>query len=573
MERLYEPLKYFEQQGKAEHLSHANEYFNDLLSRSGVDVEQNRATVKNYNKECLAVKNVNNTISKFRWLKAFFIILIVVGSIVCLSSIAFFESDFTKSILLILIGATLIVSSALALRLWTNPKIKSAKLKREEHEKKANEFLHEANGQVAPLNALFESDTPLRLIEKTIPNLVFEQKFTKRQESFMMRHNDFIDFLDDKSSMLDTLSGSLNGNPFIFCRKLVEKTGTQVYHGYKTISWTERYRDSNGNIRTRTRTQTLHAQVVKPRPFWNTDTYLAYGCQAAPDLNFSRTHSHSDDLSDRAGARKVKKGEKSLRKKAQKDASFQGMTNAEFDVLFGATNRDHEVQFRLMYTPLAQRNTLALIDDAINYGDDFNFIKNRRFNVISSEHAQNWDMHVTASDYYSYDVDEIKRNFINKNQEFFKSVFFDFAPLMAVPAYLEEPSPSLDEIEDYDTNYTYYEHEVMANKIGYGKFVNERSNTQAILKTSKISKGENEDVVTVTADSYQTVERVDFIPVLGGDRRMHAVPVPWLEYFPVRNAVNMKVVKADDSDSIKKIKSEMANGTHYHGLFAQTINK
>jgi hypothetical protein len=182
-------------------------------------------------------------------------------------------------------------------------------------------------------------------------------------------------------------------------------------------------------------------------------------------------------------------------------------------------------------------------------------------------------MHVTASDYYSYDVDEIKRNFINKNQECFKSVFFDFAPLMAVPAYLEEPSPSLDEIEDYDTNYTYYEHEVMANKIGYGKFVNERSNTQAILKTSKISKGENEDVVTVTADSYQTVERVDFIPVLGGDRRMHAVPVPWLEYFPVRNAVNMKVVKADDSDSIEKIKSEMANGTHYHGLFAQTINK
>ena len=42
---------------------------------------------------------------------------------------------------------------------------------------------------------------------------------------------------------------------------------------------------------------------------------------------------------------------------------FQEMANSEFDVLFGANDRDHEVQFRLMYTPLAQRNTVDLIKD------------------------------------------------------------------------------------------------------------------------------------------------------------------------------------------------------------------
>ena len=50
-ERLLEPLKYYEIEGKATHEKNVNEYFDDLVTKSGINVEENRATVKKYKKE------------------------------------------------------------------------------------------------------------------------------------------------------------------------------------------------------------------------------------------------------------------------------------------------------------------------------------------------------------------------------------------------------------------------------------------------------------------------------------------------------------------------------------------
>ena len=165
-------------------------------------------------------------------------------------------------------------------------------------------------------------------------------------------------------------------------------------------------------------------------------------------------------LNEKELRKKVKSGEKDLKKMARKatkeGGTFQEMANSEFEVLFGAQDRDNEVQFRLMFTPLAQRNTVALVTNKIGYGDDFYFNKHRRFNVITSEHAQNWNMLTSPNVYYSYDVDTAKLNFINFNTNYFKSIFFDFAPLFSVPTYLEEPCASLAPVEDYDCNYTCY---------------------------------------------------------------------------------------------------------------------
>lgn len=54
------------------------------------------------------------------------------------------------------------------------------------------------------------------------------------------------------------------------------------------------------------------------------------------------------------------------------------MGDAEFDVLWGATDRDHEVEFRLLFTPLAKKQLLDLMKDKeIAYGDNFNFFKRK----------------------------------------------------------------------------------------------------------------------------------------------------------------------------------------------------
>jgi hypothetical protein len=165
-------------------------------------------------------------------------------------------------------------------------------------------------------------------------------------------------------------------------------------------------------------------------------------------------------------------------------------------------------------------------------------------------------------------VDIAKNKFMELNQNFFKSVFFDFAPLMSVPAYLEEPCASLDEIDDYYSNYTYYEHEVMANAVGDNKFAHESSATPAILKTDLMNRQGTTDNVMVTANSFYTIDRLDFVPVFGGDGRMHPVPVHWLEYIPVSKSSSM-LVNEYDIDAKDNITSD---GTYYHGLVARKLN-
>ena len=248
----------------------------------------------------------------------------------------------------------------------------------------------------------------------------------------------------------------------------------------------------------------------------------------------------------------------------KKGGTFQEMANSEFDVLFGATDRDNEVEFRFMYTPLGQRNTVALLKDSAHYGDDFDFIKQGKCNLIVSDHAQDWRMNIFASLYRHFDFEEIKARFITLNETYFKSIFFDFAPLFSVPAYLEEPCASLEDEVAYRTNYTYYEHEIMANLIGDEVFRHEESSTEAILKTQALDSAEGSDLVAVTASSYVGIDRVDYIPVKGGDGNYHNVPVPWIEYIPVSKTSHIVVSSEDTAGDNTSV--------CYHGMAAGIMN-
>ena len=71
--------------------------------------------------------------------------------------------------------------------------------------------------------------------------------------------------------------------------------------------------------------------------------------------------------------------------------NYQRFGNDEFEVLFGGTNRNNELEYRLLFTPLAQKNLLSIIKNPIPYGDDFSFIKDKMINVIRSNHSQTFD--------------------------------------------------------------------------------------------------------------------------------------------------------------------------------------
>lgn len=542
---IYEPLKYYTSYAKETHRKNVSDHFDSLLSSSRIDVEENRKWVKEYERELDVINKINSKITKYRVGLGFLIFLIVVGFVALIVGVALLPDYLTTSIILIPSGIVAIILGFVLIFAVVRPKIKAQQSLKERHEKLAEDHKNQAFSIMAPLNALFDNLDTFKLIEKTMPQLKFDPFYTNQKEGELIEDYDYVDMTDEDTSIIDTLPGTFFGNPFLYERYLEHYMGTYTYTGTRTIRWTSTYRDSKGNLRTRTHTQVLHASVTKPKPYYVVNTHLGYGCDCAPDLTFSRTESDTDELSERALERRIKKGEKKLRKRAEKAIekgdSFQGLANSEFDVLFGATNRNHEVQFRVMYTPLAQTNTVELLRSKTGYGDDFNFIKQGRFNIIKTIHQKSWEMRPYADRYRSYSVDLARKYFQEYNEEYFKSVFFDFAPLMAVPAYQAEPVPSMKAPPAYKSNYSAYEYECLANAIGEGAFAHVDSATRSILKASYIESQKDIDRVLITAKSFKAIKRLDQIPVLGGDGRMHLVPVYWLEYIPVENQSQMLI--------------------------------
>jgi hypothetical protein len=173
-------------------------------------------------------------------------------------------------------------------------------------------------------------------------------------------------------------------------------------------------------------------------------------------------------------------------------------------------------------------------------------------------------MNSTAANYYSHDVDDIRVKFLSFNAKFFRSLYFDFAPLFSVPAYMDEPCSFEEDDRDYYTNFPYYDHEMMANAIGEQYFAHPETSTDSILKTAFVKKVGESDIVEVTAFSYATIERIDYVPVYGGDGNYHNVPVPWIEYIPVSKVSHVVISNASSPKDCTSV--------YYHGMGAGIMN-
>ena len=501
---IYNPLEEYDSKFKSLHSDNTGKFFDELVLRSGVNADENRKTVREYNECGNSLRKLKKKLNLWRFLRVLMILTLIL-------------------IPLVIIKIT--------------PKIKGIRRELELVDKKSNELLAEAHRQMQPLNSLFTDRDALNIIEKTVPMLSFALSFSAEQEANMTLNYDFEGQSNNEQSTVDVLSGSYNENPFLFESRLIHKMGVETYHGYKVISWTETYRDSEGRIRTRTRTQTLHATVTKPKPFYRSQVVLNYCAQGGPELSFTRDATHLEEKSEKEIDRYVKKGEKKLKKMTDKalkeNGDFMSMSNSDFEVLFDALDRSNEVQFRTLFTPLAQTNMVQLIRSRSGYGDDFNFIKTNRTNKIITHHSQGRELTLSAKSYFSYSFDIIEESFKNKNEGFFKAVYFDFAPLWAIPIYQERPVHSLKPIPDRSQMYSLKECEALANMVDEKYTVHPATKTQAILKTSFERSKNGIDEICITAFSYDIFKRIDFVPVLGGDGRMHSVPVPWDDYIPL----------------------------------------
>lgn len=533
-----EPLREYKQIYKDKHHQNVTEFIDDLVKKSNVDVEANRSTIKTIRKEEQKRDTIVKAIRKKSTLRGLLIFLIIVLAIALIISINQFTLSEEMTMIFVMVGSVIFIGLFLFLIIKKlNPQIKTMKKDKQKLDEVIITLMQEAFQQMLPLNQLFYEGMSRELFQKTIPLIKLDRMFDSKRFDYLVNRFGLSGVPDLDRSTLFVQSGEINGNPFFICDDLVHRLGVKQYSGSKTIHWTTST-TVNGKRVTQHHTQVLTATVEKPFPMYAEQPYLIYGNDAAPDLIFSREDSDAENLSEKQIDKVVNKEIKRLEKKSQKSITkgenYTVMGNSEFEVLFGATNRNNEVQFRLLFTPLAQKQLLELMKEKeIGFGDDFDFVKHKKINIVYPEHLKEIKLDIAPSYFHGYDIDDIIKRFTEYNDEYFRHVYFTFAPILAIPLYQHTLPHEYIYKGLYDSYVSFYEHEKVVNRMNESNFKHPLCVTRNILKTRVVKSNDEKDHVVVTAYGYRSEPRVDYVNKMGGDGRMHTITVPWTEYIPV----------------------------------------
>ena len=538
-----EPVKDYESYFKEQHERVVSDYFEQLLKQSGVDEQLNIKTIEEL--RVLETNTSKETKVRFWWKFA------RVSSIV-IASISF---------LLLFAGAIYLLitlaGSLLFLFLKVNKEVKS-------HHEKVNSLTSERDAkaaeawkQLAPLNILYDWELAQQLFQKTFPDVNLDSFLSHSRLDDLYNTYGLSNTFNDGRSVLFAQSGSLKENPFTIARFLQHWIGTKTYTGSIVIYWTEQVRNAQGQWVSVQRTQTLTASVTKPFPEYNTRTILIYGHEAAPNLSFSRTPSNLSGIEESMinnwkKGHAIKKIEKKARTQLKKGTGdLTVMSNREFEALFNATDRDHEIEFRLLFTPLAQQEMVNLMNDTtVGYGDNFSFSKYGSINLVEPGHLSQLKFDSDPRLFHTNDVKQA-RNFFNAyHTNYFKAMYFALAPLFTIPLYRDKRSVPLPKSASKPAGTSFWEHEAIANHMGQEHFKHPASVTQNLLKTQAGSDDGGNVTVKVTAHGYEGFPMTDYIPVYGGDGNWHQVPVHWVDYQPVsaESSIAVSIVQDPNKD-------------------------
>ena len=578
---IIEPVKQFNSEFKAKHRQLTEEYFDKLVEESGVNVSENAQLMHERSKTLTKLHAADKVVSKHKSVRAFVIFCIVVLFLAAvITAVLFYDNIdglFFLAILLPIIAVAVAIVLIIVITKVINKKIKQGNSVVAGLNRDIASIEGKAWQQMRPLNIKFDFNIPDKLIYETVPQIQLDKYFDEDKHDYF-KWKISLDVSGKRDvSVYCARSGNSAGNPFLLIRYFVREIVQYTYRGTLTVSWTEHYTDSEGHSHTRTVTETLVATVTKPKPEYHFITRLYYGNDAAPDLNFSRNPIVPKGASDKKIASIVRSGEKRLEKKSRqavKDGkSFNMLANSEFEVLFGAENRNHETQFRMMFTPLAQQNMVALLRNKEPYGDDFSFDKRGKVNVIYSSHSADLDIDANPAQFTHFDLEEARKNFIKFNMDYFASVYFDFAPLFSIPIYQQErPTETFGECTKH-SNIGDFEMESVANYFRKKIFAPEDASTEQILKAEPVQVNNQGTLAQITSYAYRGESRVDYVPVMAGNGRVYSVPVPWVEYIPVEKTsqVLMQAVTTTREQYLVSDDSIDDTSVLANGIFAKLV--
>ena len=543
VEDVYEPLARYRDEFREKFSRLAREKFQSLVQRAGIDAAANRRIVAQVRRLEGSAQTVSGQKTLLGCL-VFLVFLIVIGLVVWgfttwaphYRSLAFPGAGLGT-----VLGCLLIMP------------YRSVSKRLDDLRVRIQHGREEATKQMEPLNRLYTWDIPAKLIEATVPRLQFDPYFTAQRLADLERLYAWDDSFNNGKSILFAQSGVINGNPFVFGDYLDMSWGEETYEGSLEISWTEYERDSEGRLRAVTRHETLTASVTAPKPVYQTQKFLLYGNDAAPHLSFTRKPSNLSDAEDGFFKRwRMKRQIKRLQafsRNLEDESNYTLMGNHEFEALFQTMDRTDEVEYRLLFTPVAQMQMLLLLKDRkVGYGDDFSFIKQRKINLIFADHLSKMTLDTDPAQFHDWDLDHAAAHFLSFNETYFKGVYFALAPLLAIPLYQQTRTHEdiWRQVIPPGSRASFWEHEALANFHGEKNFSHPSCITRSILKTKIMARDEGVSEVAVTAYGYKGVKHVTYKSVHGGDGRYHQVPVEWIEYVPVSRTRTVNVAEGDE---------------------------
>ena len=554
---IYQPKKMYNSMLKKQYHDTAASYFDDLCAKSGVSKEENALLIKQLNRANEKYNEALKARNKAAGKKTLLIALAVISFIAAIVGIFIGASGSDWSFIgWIMLGVGLVLGIAFILVevMTVSKKLKEAQSVLDEAQKKRDEILAACYKNTAPLNDTLDWGAPQEIMEKATPIIDLDPIFMGDRLQALIEKFGFEEITNPNQSVLEVLSGQIQGNPFVLEKILDCQMYDKLYEGSLVIYWTTTSIDSEGHPHTEHHSETLHATVRHPAPNYTAITQLVYGSEAAPHLRFSRTPVHAEKMNEKERARFIKNRIKKLDKEEVKDLgniseNFTKMGDDEFDALFGAYDRNNEVEFRLLYTPLAIRNTLDLMKNPEPYGDDFSIFKKDMITIVRSEHSQTFDYSSSPTNFMGYDLSKIKEDFVNYCDKFIKNLFFDLAPVISVPLYqIHKPYDYIFKTP-YRSNFSSFEQETLANGLDPMLFIPDGAGEDLplILKAESASRRGSGDSVRVNAMSFVEVPMVDYVSVLGGDGYFHDVPVHWIRYDEVHKISNMGIAKVGGS--------------------------
>lgn len=551
VEEVYEPLAEYRDRFREAFAQNAKAMFERLVGESGVDGKANAATMRELSKLEKEKSGLEKRLLHWRLGAAALWTVVVVGVVLSVRQFMVIrEGD--GGIPFLLLWMALAAGAVFAALSRVHPRMRALQGGIGALAARCQGKRDEGWKQMAPLNALFDWDLVAQLTEQTVPRIVMDRRFHCGRLRELRECFGWDDGFHHDKSIVNVQSGEINGNPFVLASTLERSDGTKTYEGHLDISWQEHVTDNSGKGHWETRHERLTASVTKFCPVYSDHRYLIYGCEAAPDLSFSRKPRRLSGMKDNMATRFFKNQSlKHLERKAAKlgAGDFTLMANEEFDILFHAIDRDNEQQFRLLFTPLAQQQMVTLLKDKdVGFGDDFTFRKGRKINIVTAKHLDEANLDTDPAGHAHYDLKLVRARFLSFANDYFKAFYFAMAPLLTIPLYQQTRTHENFWKTDEDKQPCFWEFESLANFEGEKLFEHPDSATRSILRAGDVTSGGDGKAYTVdvTAHSYEGIPRLTYVTKRGRDGKDHKVPVEWIEYVPIQQTVPMAVAERAD---------------------------